>query len=107
MVKGITKKIKNSLVLTNLWFSSCCLESFHRREIILRTCCITCNGSRSTPFPTEVASCGGTASIQHSISNGIIISINPFKFSVDDKPSSALPSPPVRYLIKGKNEKKN
>lgn len=108
MIKGITEKTKNLFVLTNLWVSSCCLESFQRREIILRTCCITCRGSRSIPLPTEAASCGGTASIQHSISKGIIISINPFKFSVDDRPSSTLPRPPTRYLTrKGQNERKN
>lgn len=51
------------------------------------------------------ADCAGDASIQHSISNGIIISIKPFKFSAEDRPFSALSITLARDL-NDKSEKK-
>lgn len=52
------------------------------------------------------ADCAGDASIQHSISNGIIISIKPFKFSAEDRPFSALSMTLARDLYDKKQKKK-
>lgn len=53
------------------------------------------------------ADCAGDASIQHSISNGIIISIKPFKFSAEDRPFSALSITLARDLNKKSKKKKD
>lgn len=52
------------------------------------------------------ADCAGDASIQHSISNGIIISIKPFKFSAEDRPFSALSITLARDLNDKSKKKK-
>lgn len=93
--------------LTILYVSSCRFVSFHNKCIMLRTCCISCWDSDSKRFPRMGADCAGDASIQHSISNGIIISIKPFKFSAEDRPFSALSITFVRDLNnKSKTKKK-
>lgn len=84
--------------LTILYVSSCRFVSFHNKCIMLRTCCMSCWDSDSKRFPRMGADCAGDASIQHSISNGIIISIKPFKFSAEDRPFSALSITLVRDL---------
>lgn len=93
--------------LTILYVSSCRFVSFHNKCIMLRTCCISCWDSDSKRFPRMGADCAGDASIQHSISSGIIISIKPFKFSAEDRPFSALSITLVRDLNnKGKKKKR-
>ena len=52
------------------------------------------------------ADCAGDASIQHSISNGIIISIKPFKFSAEERPFSALSITLARDLNNKRKKKK-